>query len=150
MKISFFGHRSIMENDKVEKQLSDLLRIKINESYDEFLIGTHGDFDEIVFKVCKNLKEEHPSLKIKLVFTSTPALNKFLLKSGEEKNENIYAIKYDVEQEHFKSRITISNCYMVDESDLVICYVNIGEKNSGALKTIKYALKKGKEVINIY
>ncbi len=35
---------------------------------------------------------------------------------------------------------------MIDRADLLICYV---EKNGGACQTMKYAVKKGKKVINI-
>ena len=39
---------------------------------------------------------------------------------------------------------------MVNDSDLVICYVNMEEYRSGSKTTVKYAQKQGKEIINIY
>ena len=36
---------------------------------------------------------------------------------------------------------------MVDKSDLILCYVE--EKRGGAYNAIQYAIRKGKEVINL-
>ena len=48
---------------------------------------------------------------------------------------------------HPKAAIQLRNRVMVDHSDLVICYVK--HKSGGAYKTIQYAEKQGKRIINL-
>lgn len=54
---------------------------------------------------------------------------------------------YPIENEHFKNRITMSNRYMIDDSDLVIAYVDMKFNRSGAKKSFSYASKTKKVVI---
>jgi predicted Rossmann fold nucleotide-binding protein DprA/Smf involved in DNA uptake len=69
-------------------------------------------------------------------------------------NEQSYLEYYDeVEicsasaQAHPKAAIQIRNRIMVDRSDMVICYVQ--HKSGGSYKTIQYAKKQGKRIINL-
>ncbi len=39
---------------------------------------------------------------------------------------------------------------MVDESDLIICYVDMNNYKSGAKTTILYAIKQNKKIINLF
>lgn len=57
---------------------------------------------------------------------------------------------YDVEDIYYKNRITYSNKKMVDNCDLVICYVDMKSYKSGAKTAVNYALKQNKKVINLY
>jgi len=49
---------------------------------------------------------------------------------------------------HPKSAITKRNQWMIDNSDLIISYVEPNRKG-GALAALKYAQKQGKEIINL-
>ena len=49
---------------------------------------------------------------------------------------------------HPKSAITKRNQWMIDNADLLIAYVEEG-RNGGAMTTLKYAEKKGIEIINL-
>lgn len=48
---------------------------------------------------------------------------------------------------HYKAAIQVRNRYMIDRSDLVICYIE--QKSEGAYKSLQYALTQGKNVKNI-
>ena len=48
---------------------------------------------------------------------------------------------------HYKSAMQIRNRAMVDRSDLVICCIQ--HKNGGAYKTVQYAKKHNKDIINV-
>ena len=151
-KICLFGHRKILV--KIQ-QLKDNLKLEIekwvNNGFKTVLIGTHGQFDALVLSVCNELKKIYLDLKIYVVFTSMASLKK-------DKNgfSNIDCFKfvntclYPVEEEHFKRKITASNKMMVDESDIVICYVNPQIKRSGARTAMNYAIKRNRVVINLY
>ncbi len=39
---------------------------------------------------------------------------------------------------------------MYDESELVVCYVDMNKGISGAKNAVKYAKKRGKQVINLF
>ena len=57
---------------------------------------------------------------------------------------------YNIEEQHYKNRIIFTNKKMVDNSDLIICYFNMNSYKSGAKNTVKYALKQGKNIINLF
>ena len=48
---------------------------------------------------------------------------------------------------HPKAAITLRNRYMIDASDMVICFV---ENQGGAYSAIKYAKEKEKKIINLF
>ena len=48
---------------------------------------------------------------------------------------------------HYKSAIQVRNRSMIDRSDIVVCCIQ--HKSGGAYKTVKYAVKHGKQVINL-
>jgi hypothetical protein len=55
--------------------------------------------------------------------------------------ESVYGV-------HPKVAITLKNRWMVEQSDLVIAYIE--RDKGGAYKAIKYAEKRNKKVINLY
>ncbi len=57
---------------------------------------------------------------------------------------------YEIENIHFKQKILVSNMKMIDECDTLICYVNNDNSKSGAKTIMKYAIRKGIKVINLY
>ncbi|MBR5786303.1 MAG: hypothetical protein IKY41_06390 [Clostridia bacterium] len=56
-------------------------------------------------------------------------------------------MSYAASKAHPKSAFQIRNREMVDRADLVICYIE--NKEGGAWQTIKYAMKKEKNIINL-
>lgn len=152
--ISFFGHRQILNKEKVKALLLKVLQEIIPQGYSKLLIGTHGDFDNIALSTSifykKNVDHE---LSVNIVLTSLSLLNKdkfgFSMTDFYKDNE-CETVFYEIEDIYFKKRITFSNKKMVDDSDLIICYVNMNSYKSGAKKTISYALKQNKKVINLF
>ena len=39
---------------------------------------------------------------------------------------------------------------MIDDSDLIVCFVDMSAYGSGAKKAVSYALKQNKKVINLF
>ena len=150
---SFFGHRNIVNITEIKKTLKNTLNNIINNDL-HFLIGTHGDFDSIALSTALELYNETPmKIKISLVFSNLSILNKD--KYGYKitdylKNKPIEPIIYNIEEVHYKNRITISNRNMIDNSDLIICFVDMNKRNSGAKNAIIYAEKNNKKIINLY
>ncbi|MBR2970803.1 MAG: hypothetical protein IKC48_03300 [Clostridia bacterium] len=141
--ISFFGHR-ILWNVDIRERVKTVL-----ESYFYYeiccLIGTHGEFDRLALSVCRELRKSYSNIKITAVFSTL----KTLLKDAYL-YDDVETMIYEVEQEHFKNQITVSNRKMIDDSDLIICYVDTNKYRSGAKRAVEYATKQGKEVINLF
>ena len=49
-----------------------------------------------------------------------------------------------------KNRIIFSNKKMIDDCDLVVCYVNMKVSKSGSRTAINYAIKQKKKIINLF
>ena len=152
--VAFFGHRDIFDEGAVAKRLMQTIKHLVSKGYTDFLIGRHGDFDNIVLECALNLKKKlNEQIKIILVLTSLSCLKKDEFgKNGLERYilDGCETMMYDIEEEHFKNRIISSNRRMVDDSHLIICYVNMKETISGSKRAINYAIKQGKKIINLY
>ena len=146
LTVSFFGHRIIQDFLKVESKVEDIVKDLIySREYVDFLVGRNGDFDRIVSSSVIRIKRK--------VF----AANSSHICVLPYKTVDIeYLIRYYDEVEICevsagafpRAAIEIRNKYMVDRSDIVICYVE--KETGGAYRAMKYAKETGKRVINLY
>ena len=147
--VAFFGHRYIDNPLKMEELLEEQIRKLINEKkYVDFLVGRNGEFDQCVsstvLRVRKNVRDDNSALVLVLPYPTAEYLN------NEEYFHDYYTdveISYEASKSHPKSAIQIRNREMVDRADLIICYVEHNE--GGAWQTVKFAIKQGKNVINL-
>lgn len=147
--VAFFGHRYIDNIFKVEKLLENEIRKLIcKHEFVEFLVGRNGDFDQCasssVLRTRKNYRNDNSSLILVLPYLTAEYLN------NKESFYNYYdnvEISYMASKAHLKSAMQIHNREMVDRADIIICYIE--NENGGACKTVKYAIKKEKKVINL-
>ena len=147
--VAFFGHRYIDNPPRVEELLEEQIRNLIDENeYVEFLVGRNGDFDRCVSsavrRVRKNYRDDNSSLVLVLPYLTAEYLN------NEQYFHDYYTdveISYEASKAHPKSAIQIRNREMVDRANLVICYIE--ENRGGALKTVQYAIRKGKDIIKL-
>ena len=152
--VSFFGHGEIFYKEKVKDRLEKTIEELKGQGYNDFLIGCHGDFDGLALSSClKYRKEVDKDVKIHIVLTSLSFINKD--KEGNSfvdfyMEKDCELVFYEIERVYYKNRITFSNKKMVDNSDLIICYVDMSKYKSGAKSAIKYALKQNKEIINLF
>ena len=147
--VSFFGHRFVERSAEIEHRLDKLLHDLITQKeYVEFLIGRDGDFDLLASAAIKRAIREngYGNTHFTLVLP--------YMKADYRDNEKEYLDYYDEvevcaksEAAHPKSAIQIRNRNMVDRSDLVICCIQ--HPSGGAYKTIQYAKKHGKHIINL-
>lgn len=161
--IVFFGHAFIYQKDKVKTRLYEVVEKYVNLGYKNFLIGKYGDFDDISLNVCREVRKKYRDIKITVVVTSYAIFNKktvidhvenfedeFIVYSRADKYSDVETTSYFIEDLHFKRRIIETNRYMVENSDVIICYIDEQKTKSGAKKAVNYATKLGKVVINIY
>lgn len=147
--VAFFGHRHIYKPLRVEELLEKFIRKLIDEKeYVDFLVGRNGEFDQCVsssvLRVRKNYRDENSSLVLMLPYPTAEYINN---QNYFEDYYNDIEISYSASKAHPKAAIQIRNREMVDRADLVICYIE--HNNGGAYKTMKYALKQNKNVINL-
>jgi len=147
--VTFFGHRYVDNILKVEDLLEKQIRKLIDENeYVDFLVGRNGEFDQCVsssvLRVRRNHRDDNSALVLVLPYPTAEYLN----------NENYFQDYYtDIEISHVatmahpKSAIQIRNQEMVNRADLIICYIE--RKKGGAWRTVDYAIKQGKAVINL-
>ena len=147
--VAFFGHRYIDDPLKAEELLEEQIRKLISEKeYVDFLVGRNGEFDQgvssTVLRVRKNVRDDNSALVLVLPYPTAEYLN------NDKYFHDYYTdveISYEASKTHPKSAIQIRNREMVDRADLVICYIE--EKHGGAYRTIQYAKKQRKIIINL-
>lgn len=135
MICTFFGHRDCpdsLETD-LEKCLQKLIE---NENATTFYVGNQGNFDRLVHKVLKRLKEMYPHITYTIVLAYMPQNKKqpeeTLLPDGIENVPRRFAICY-------------RNRFMLKKADCVIFYVHY--ISSGAYTYCVAAEKAGKRCI---
>ncbi len=118
-----------------------------------FTMGTHGEFDELALSVCRELRALYINLKIEVVVTSLNEVNYYKRSDYGEIQppySDVEVVMYEIEEAHFKRRITLSNRLMIDNSCTLICYVDENAYRSGAKTALKYAKKRELNIINLY
>ncbi|MBR2591239.1 MAG: DUF1273 family protein [Clostridia bacterium] len=142
---SFFGHREVF------KDLSEALEQAINEAISAygittFYVGGHGEFDKQAARAVRAAKRNYPQIKLVLILPYfTNKLNAY--KEDYESYYDNIIIPIELADVHPKSAITKRNRWMVDESKVIICYIQ--RDFGGAFDAVNYASKKVRIVIKI-
>ncbi|MBE6693938.1 MAG: hypothetical protein E7589_04170 [Ruminococcaceae bacterium] len=148
MIISFFGHSSLINTDYLYEKVEETIVNNINHNERIlFYCGGYGDFDNLCAKICREIKSQHQNCE--LVFV-TPYITKAQqIKMKRWMNEKLYDSIVYPPLENVPKRFAISrrNEWMINESDLIIAYVQ--HPFGGAYKALEYAKKKKKLTINL-
>lgn len=145
---TFAGHREVYQANISEKIDEAISRIIDTDNSFRFLVGGMGDFDGICSSAIRRAKKKCPNKEISLELV-LPYLT-------QELNENklYYETSFDdvvipieLAGVHYKSAITKRNRWMVEQSDWLIAFVY--RDFGGAYTTLRYAEKKGLQIINL-
>lgn len=165
MQVCFIGHRKIEINEELISSLKDIVIKLINKGATTFLFGSMSEFDNLALQVVTELKNTYPFIKRVYVRSAFQYISEFytqyLLESYDEtyfpkKLENAGKYSY-VERNH----------EMIDHSTYCIFYYNKDyiapikkqskndilpkiKQNSGTKIAYEYAIKKKKEIINLF
>mgnify|MGYP001859739607 FL=1 len=110
----------------------------------------------MALRVCRKLRKVYTDIEIEVVITSFKTIEPIIDHDpifGDEKYipySDVKTIMYDIEEEHYKRKIIVSNQQMINNCDTLICYVNPTKTYGGAILTYKYAKKKGLQIVNLY
>ena len=148
--VSFFGHRYIEQGALIEERLDTMLHDLITQKeYVEFLIGCDGEFDLLATSTIKRAIRKYSCGNARLVLVLP------YMRAEYRDNEKSYLDYYDeveiceeAANAYYKSAIQVRNRSMVDRSDLVVCCIH--HKRGGAYKTVRYAQRQGKEVVDVF
>ena len=139
--VLFFGHSDT--SNKIEVKLKEVITDLIKKhNVNEFYVGTHGNFDNIVKKTLIELKNIYPHITYTIVLSH---LN--FPKEHKTENYTNYIYPENFENTPPKYDIIRRNRWLIEQSDYVITYVEHTLSNAYKFKEI--AEKKGKIVINI-
>lgn len=143
--VTFAGHRDISEFRRVEERLYTVVKDLLRErEYVVFWVGNDGEFDvlaqSVIRRARRSMGEDTSELNLALPY---PKAGMNAMKASFS-NVIIPDVLAGI---HPKGAITERNRWMVDECDLLLCYV---AHTGGAARMLQYAKKKGKRVINLY
>lgn len=165
MNVCFIGHKTIEKTEELISSLKETVVFLINKGVNTFLFGNMSEFDALSLEVVTGLKSSYPFIKRVYVRSSHQHIDKsyedLLLKSYEEtyfppKIKN--AGKYSYVERNYE---------MIDNSTYCVFYYDKNyipplkrqskhtvlpttRRNSGTEIAYKYAIKKQKEIINLY
>ncbi len=145
-KCSIFGHSDVY--------IDNLLRFKIykffvtcikKDKIFEFYIGNNGCFDRCCANILNKLKKKNTNIKCFLVMAYIKNYNKF----EEEEIRRVYneIIFPPLSNVPYKARIISRNRWMIEQSNIVLVYVN--HTWGGANKAFEYAKKINKPYVNL-
>lgn len=145
MTVCFCGHSKLYSKyDLIKEKCYEVVKNQILNGVDSFLVGEYGDFDGLAASVCFALKKEHPHIEVCLVLPYyRPHIDDY---THQRYNRFDSIITPPLEDTPYRYRIVKANQFMVDQSDILIAYVR---SSGGAAKTLEYAQKKLKNIINL-
>lgn len=155
-KTCFIGHRNVFKYNEIRESLYNRVEQEIKKGCKFFTMSTHGEFDEMALSVCRELRNIYKDIEIEVVITSFKEIEPIIDHDpifGDEKYipySDVKTTMYDIEEEHYKRKIVVSNQQMIDNCDTLICYVNPTKTYGGAILAYKYAKKKGLQIVNLY
>ena len=143
MTCCFFGHKDAPSTvaHLIEEAIEKLI---VDQGVTSFLVGNQGNFDSMVLSVLRKKKIEFPSSMYNVVLAYMPTAGSSEW-SPYEYGETM--LPEGIEAVHPRFAISWRNKWMVNESDLVICYIN--RSWGGAVLYVEMAAKKGKRIINL-
>lgn len=148
MKTTFIGHRQVYAKN-IYTTLIKTIEEQIQNGCRCFSMGMHGEFDRLALSACRFLRHQYKNIEIEVVITGLHIIEK-QDESNYTSYDDVNTVMYEIEDAHFKNRITLSNRMMIDNCDTLICYVDTNAYKSGAKNAMLYARKRGLNIINLY
>lgn len=141
MVVTFCGHSELppSETSHIKRRLTQVVEELISKGANEFLLGGYGEFDKLCAAIVKELKGTYPHIKSILII---PYIDRTF-------DQQLYDCSEYPPLENVPKRFAISkrNEYMVDIADVLVCYIT--HTFGGAYKTLIYAKRKKKQIIDI-
>ncbi len=165
MKACFIGHRTVENQEELLGLLKETVISLLAAGVTVFLFGSMSDFDRLSRQVVSELKKEYPAIRRVYVRAAFQHIGedyeRHLLESCEE---TYFPAKLE---RAGRSSYVERNYEMIDHADYCVFYYNKEylppekrarktellppkKRNSGTKIAYDYAVKKKKEIINLY
>jgi len=140
---SFFGHSNCP--DSIRQNLKEeIVKIIGGPETVYFYVGHQGHFDGMVRSIMKELIKEGYDINYSVVLAYMPG-KKYEFDASNEYADTMYP--EGLESVHPKFAITWRNNWMVEQADVILCYVKY--HTGGAYQFVEKARRKGKKIINL-
>jgi hypothetical protein len=147
--ITFCGHKDISDRQFILNKLIETLEPYFKgETPLAFYCGGYGAFDSIASQAIDVLRKKYTEVKAEKIFVTpyiTPAYQERINDMKKFYDDVIYP---PLENVPLRFAISRRNEWMMKSSDIVIAYVM--HSWGGAAKTLTYAKRQHKQIINIY
>jgi uncharacterized phage-like protein YoqJ len=148
MIITFCGHKDISNRQFILSKMIEMLEPYFKGQLPlTFYCGGYGDFDSVASEAIDILKKKYTEIKAEKIFVTpyiTPAYQGKISDMKKFYDDVVYP---PLENVPLKFAISRRNEWMVENSDIVIAYVKYSW--GGAAKTLEFAERKHKQIINI-
>lgn len=147
----FTGHRNLPEGERtrIEARLESAIAGFVQRGYRTFCAGGALGFDTLAAQTVLRLKGMYPQIKLSLFLPCKDQTRRWC-----EEDCAVYdAILAQADEVQYVSEHYFSGCMqarnraLVDASSVCICYLT--QESGGTAYTIKYAQRKGLEIINV-
>ena len=142
MTCCFFGHKDTPSSVYVKLEEA-IEKVIVEDGVFSFFVGNQGQFDSMALSALRKLKLKYPHINYNVVLAYMPAEKEMW--SPYEYSETM--LPEGIESVHPRYAISWRNKWMVNESDMVICYITHGW--GGAARYVEIAAKKQKAIIHL-
>ena len=159
----FFGQRKINETPELIERITKEIEFLITENeVSVFYFGSKSQFDDLCHKVTTELKEKYPHIKRVYVRSAFQLIPDWYENSLLEHYEDTYFPEHI--ENAGKASYVERNQEMINKSDFCVAYYDENyapprrnsrrdltdyQPKSGTRLAYDYAVKKGKEIINV-
>ena len=115
MICTFFGHRDAPS--KMEGAIRETIERLISEGVTCFYVGNNGNFDSMVHRQLKQLREKYPHIRYAVVLAYMPG------EVSEYEDHSDTMLPEGIEEVHPRYAIDWRNRWMLDHADIVVTYI---------------------------
>lgn len=148
----FIGHRFVTYTEDLHNKIKSVIKSLLENGVHRFLFGSKSEFTDICVEIVSELKKEYPFL----IRVYVRAEYEYIDKDYEDFLLNRFDKTYFANKAHNAGRLVyvMRNQEMIDLSDVCVFYYCInnydGSKSSGTEIAYNYAVKKHKDIINVF
>lgn len=147
-----FGHRKINETEELKSKLIEVVeKLIVEKQVDTFLFGSKSRFNSLCLELVTKIKEKYPHIKRIYVRAEYQDINEQYTNYLLESYEDTYYPEHIIGSG--RAAYVERNYEMIDKSRYCIVYYDElnapTTRKSGTKIALDYAIKKGKQIINI-
>ena len=148
----FTGHRDLQPDcrEEIAEKLEETIARLVQDGIQVYKTGGALGFDTLAAQTVLRIKEKHPQIKLSLVLpclTQTRGWTEADVKEYERIRERADEVVY-TSREYVRGCMFKRNRSLVDNSSICVCWLT--RSTGGTAYTVKYAIKQGLKIINLF